>query len=374
MNESDLHIGINLLPLIPESGGVETYVRSFVEGVKTSSVDPEFTAFINKESRRAFDFPDQFQVVETPVPASIRPLRYFWEQAILPYQIKKNNVDVLFSPGVMTPIFASVPSAITIHDANFAQVPETFSRFKRAVISRAYPLSAKNASKIITVSNFSKKDILEYIDIPANKIETVYNPLPPDLPTPEANAGSKFESDYLLTVGKDYSHKNLETAIQALSELPEKIHHVFVGFEAQPDHHLRLEAKSLGVDERVHFAGYVSKERLATLYSEAEIYVHPSRYEGFGFPLIEAMYYDTPVISSDVASLPEVGGDAAVYFDPNSPTELSRQIRKVYQSEQRRQEMIRKGKENINRFSCDTFVEKITDVCVSVVDNSRQNK
>lgn len=369
MNGSDLNIGINLLPLIPESGGVETYVRSFVEGVKTSSIAPEFTAFINKESRDVFDFPDQFQVVETPVPASIRPLRYFWEQAILPYQIKKENVDVLFSPGVMTPICTSVPSVITIHDANFAQVPETFSRFKKAVISRAYPLSAKKASKIITVSNFSKKDILEYIDVSADTIETVYNPLPPDLPSPGANAGSEFEGDYLLTVGKDYSHKNLETAVQALSDLPEKIHHVFAGFEAPPDHHLRLEAESLEVDERVHFAGYVSKERLATLYSEAEIYVHPSRYEGFGFPLIEAMYYDTPVISSDAASLPEVGGDAAVYFDPNSPSELSQQIRKVYQSEQRRQEMIRKGRMNINQFSCDSFVEKITGVCTSVADD-----
>lgn len=368
MNGSNLHIGINLLPLIPESGGVETYVRSFVKGVKISSVAPEFTAFINKESRGAFDFPDQFQVVETPVPASIRSFRYFWEQAILPYQIKKENVDVLFSPGVMTPIFTSVPSVITIHDANFAQIPETFSRFKKAVISRAYPLSAKNANKIITVSEFSKKDILDYIDISADRIETVYNPLPPDLPSPEVSAGSEFEDDYLLTVGKDYPHKNLEAAVQALSDLPGKIHHVFAGFEAPPDHYLRLKAESLGVDKRVHFTGYVSENRLATLYSEAEIYVHPSRYEGFGFPLIEAMYYHTPVISSDAASLPEVGGDAAVYFDPNSPSELSRQVRKVYQSEQRRQEMTTKGRMNIKRFSCDSFVEKITGVCTSVAD------
>lgn len=368
MNGDSLNIGINLLPLIPESGGVETYVRSFIQGVKTSSVDPKFTAFINKESRDAFDFPDQLQVVETPIPASIRPLRYFWEQTILPYQIKKENVDVLFSPGVMTPIFTSVPSVITIHDANFAQVPETFSHFKKAVISRAYPLSAKKASKIITVSKFSKKDILDYIDISADKIETVYNPLPPDLPSPEASGGPEFEGDYLLTVGKDYSHKNLETTVQALSDLPEKIHHVFAGFEAPPDHHLRLEAESLGVDERVHFAGYVSKERLATLYSEAEIYVHPSRYEGFGFPLIEAMYYDTPVISSDAASLPEVGSDAAVYFDPNLPSELSQQIRKIYQSEQQRHKMIEKGRMNILRFSCDSFVKKITDICISVAE------
>lgn len=363
MNQEDLNIGVNLLPILPETGGVETYVRSFVEGMMSAEIGPKFTAFINKESQGLFNFPSQFEVVETPVPASSRTSRYLWEQTILPYQIKRKDIDVLFSPGVMAPIFRPVPSVITIHDANFSEVPETFTRFKRTVISRAYPLSAKKASKIVTVSNFSKGELLSHLHVPDSKIEVVHNPLPPNLSAPGSSDISKIEHPYLLTVGKDYHHKNLKTAVQALSNHLEQLHLVFAGFDAPPDHPLRLLAESLGVEDRVHFAGYVSEERLATLYSEAEIYIHPSRYEGFGFPLIEAMYYGTPVVSSDAASLPEVGGDAALYFDPDSPDELSRLVKRVVESDRLRCELISKGRKNIERFTCESFVKQIVMVC-----------
>lgn len=363
MIQDDLNIGVNLLPVLPETGGVETYVRSFVEGVRIADTDARFTAFINKESKGLFNFPPQFQVVNTTVPASIRSARYLWEQTILPYQILKKNVDVLFSPGVMAPIFSTVPSVITIHDANFSEVPETFTWFKKSVISRAYPLSAKAASKVLTVSNFSKSEIVKNLDIPGNKVEVVHNPLPPNLSDPNPNDESEIGSPYLLTVGKDYQHKNLKTAIKALQYHSEQVQHVFAGFDAPQDHPLRLTAKSLGVEDRVHFAGYVSEERLATLYSKSALYVHPSRYEGFGFPLIEAMYYSTPVISSSAASLPEVGGDAALYFDPDSPNELAQAVRRVLESDHLRRELIYMGKHNIGRFTCKSFVEEIVATC-----------
>lgn len=363
-------IGLNLLSLVPgDIGGGQTFIESLVYGLsKQNHDDIDIVVFLNRESKDELGLPASFEIVHTSVPASNRPARYFWEQAILPIISKKHSIDVLFSPGNVSPLFCPVNTVVTIHDQNYVAVPHTMSTLKRLFLSCIVPFSAHAADHIVTISEFSKREILSNINVRDDKVSVVHNPLPPTLPNtgPLDDLDLDLSKPYIMTAGRNYPHKNLANFIAAAKNIPDDISLVLTGFECNPGDELWVLADDLGVSDRIHFCGYVPWEDMGTIYENSEVYVHPSKYEGFGFPLLEAMYYGTPVAASSAAAIPEVAGDAAVYFDPESPTDLANTVVELLENDDLRQSLKKKGEERINESSADEFATRIIKVCENI--------
>ena len=276
--------------------------------------------------------------------------------------IKEKNLDLFFSPTHYSPLFSSCPQIISILDVSYKLFPEMFPKKDLLKLALWGKLSIRRAKKIITISNSSKNDIINEYRILANKVEVI------PLGIKDVNASDMNKSEfiekynlknpYVLFVGTLQPRKNIAKLIEAFAKLETEnlklktsLDLVIVGRKGW-DYEKILEAPDkFGVSERVKFLEDVTNEDLPLFYKNAEVFVLPSLYEGFGLPILEAMQYDCPVVTSNVSSLPEAGGDAAIYFDPNNAEDIAEKIEKVISDPKLREEMVRKGKEQIKKFS-----------------------
>lgn len=371
MTSSRYRIGINLLPIVPGMGGIHSHVQGLLTGLQQLDIGDDIVLFVNRELADDTDeWELPFEIVETDIQARSRPRRYLYEQAVLPLQIRRSDIDVLHCPGYTVPLFADIPTVVTIHDVNYEAIPETFSRFSRFVWKQIVPRSARRANAVITVSTFSSNEISRYIGIAKSKISVVPNAPSPTLPTspPPLDAiDIDIEPPYVLYVGSTHPHKNYTSLIRAILQLPEEISAVLVGPERSAHSTVVSLIDSLGLHDRVVMPGFISEPTLAALYDNARLYVHPSRYEGFGMPVLEAMRYGAPVACADAAALPEIAGDAALYFDPTSPDEIATTCKELLASPALRKTLIERGKAREAEYSWEQSAKQTLAVCRSVV-------
>lgn len=350
-------------------GGMRTHVRGLLAGLEMLDPPEEIVLFVNRELAPTLDVP--FDVVETNVQGSLRPYRYGYEQFVLPWRTREVDIDVLHCPGYSAPLYTDVPTVVTIHDTNYEAIPETFSRFSRLVWKQLVPRVANRAAAILTVSEFSKEEIARHIDIPRSKINVTENAPSPTLPAsppPLDTLDISVEPPYVLYVGSTHPHKNHVSLVRALSSFPDRVSAVFVGPERSAHEEVISLAKSLGVADRVSMPGFVSESELAALYENAVLYVHPSLYEGFGMPVLEAMSYRTPVACSNVASLPEIGDDAVRYFDPTSPEDIAKTCNEILQSEDIQRRLSNHGHDRSKSYSWTQCAKKTLETYRTVLD------
>lgn len=352
----DMRIGVNLLSIIPgHHAGIYTHARNLLYGLNEIEHPHEIVLFTNSESYGELDVPQEFEQVKIPISGHSRPQRLLAEQFLLPIVSHRKNIDVLHSVDYLSPQLSTSKTTTTIHDVNYEAVPEGFGLVRRTLLSVLVPLSAKSADRVVTVSEFSKGEICEVIGVDPGKVGIVPNALPDTLVNVEPGFPEELpltsDDDYLLYVGTTHPHKNIPQLIEAVSLVDDFPHLVLCGPKRADAETLREVARARGIADRVHLPGFVSDSELAGLYSGATAYVHPSRYEGFGIPLLEAMYFDTPVVASEVASIPEVAGDAALYFDPDDREDMAAKISTVLEDESLRRELVANGQERLKYFS-----------------------
>ena len=293
--------------------------------------------------------------------------------------IKEKNLDLFFSPTHYSPLFSSCPQIISILDVSYKLFPEMFPKKDLLKLALWGKLSIRRAKKIITISNSSKNDIINEYRILANKVEVI------PLGIKDVNASDMNKSEfiekynlknpYVLFVGTLQPRKNIAKLIEAFAKLKTEnlklktsLDLVIVGRKGW-DYEKILEAPDkFGVSERVKFLEDVTNEDLPLFYKNAEVFVLPSLYEGFGLPILEAMQYDCPVVTSNVSSLPEAGGDAAIYFDPNNAEDIAEKIEKVISDPKLREEMVRKGKEQIKKFSWEKSAKDVIRIFETIND------
>ena len=294
-------------------------------------------------------------LMEGPAPLSLKNL--LW----LPYQLgkHKNNYKVFYTPGFNPVIASPMPSVITIHDLIHLNEPGNAKLSKKLYYELFIKPAAKKAYKIITVSEYSKKTIMEWANIPDEKIVVVSNAISNHL-TP---AGARYQSahPYLLHVGNTKSHKNVVRLLQALAiaNIDSEIRLLLTG-ESTPE--LQTIIKSNKLDHRVIFCGALTDSRLAEYYRGAIAVTFPSLYEGFGLPVLEAMACGVPVLTSDVTSLPEVAGDAAVYVNPYEVSSIAEGLEKIVNDSELRASLIIKGEQRSKLFSWDHTAEQVQQV------------
>ena len=289
-----------------------------------------------------------------------------WEQLELPGFVKRNKADLLINLANMAPL-AGNPKIVTIHDLAFWRHPEWFSR-KFAVFYRLMiPRIARSAAKVITDSEFSKSEILDLIDIDKSAVQVIHCAVDERF-SPAADKGESNErGKYILAVSSLDPRKNFKTVIEAFNRLDRpNIKLVIVGASHQV-FASAVDFDSLLDDDRIEFTGYISDDELVDLYRKAELFVYPSLYEGFGLPPLEAMACGCPCVISDSGSLPEVGGDATLYCDPNNVADLADKIAIVLEDSDLRATLRQKGLAQATRFSWDRAAEEYLRIIEGIV-------
>jgi glycosyltransferase involved in cell wall biosynthesis len=236
-------------------------------------------------------------------------------------------------------------SVVTVHDLSFERMPWLMGRRDRLLFRRFVPTSARRADRVLTVSEHTKHDVAEHYGIPEQKIVVTPNGVDPVF-RPEGSAPER--PPYVLFVGGIQPRKDPLAAIEALALLDGDLSLVVVGAEKRGGEEVRRAVRRLGLERRVELAGHVEHKQLAALYRGAACLVFPSRYEGFGLPVLEAMASGTPVVAAAAGAVPEVAGDAAILVEPGEPEAIAAGIRQALDERDR---LVAAGLERARQFS-----------------------
>ncbi len=363
-----MRIGINTLFLVPgDVGGTEVYLRKTLSAMAEVVKDDTLVLFTNwendallREELAGYPFVEFYRL---PCPAAIRPLRILVEQLWLPVAVIRKSVDVLWSPGYTAPAICNVPHAVTIHDLQYKSHPEDMTLSEKVVLDVLVRTACRYCEAIITISDFSKTEILRF-DF-ANKEKVYALPLGVDtgfsvmLPGDETEkvsklAGMGIEKPYLLCVAHTYPHKNIDKLVEAFGIFSEQNSHqlVLVGKARRGEASLLDSLKTIANSRKVIRLNSLSESDLKLLYQCADIFVLPSSYEGFGLPVLEAMMAGVPVVTSRMASLPELGGEWVEYVDtPSSQNLLSAISNVMALSKEQRAKRVARARERAKGFS-----------------------
>lgn len=274
---------------------------------------------------------------------------HLWEQIDLLFFLLNNNTQYLLNLTGLSPIFYN-KTIMMIPDMSFLRNPEWFSLKYRLVYSLFYPFNIKKAKKIITISNFSKKEILNFFPNIKYDIIVTHCSIGHEF-HPSFNMVRLYDFRYILAVSSIDPRKNFLRLVQAFKLLNDKdIKLVIVGSENKLFSNDALKSE-IENNSNIIFTGYINDEKLINLYSHAECFAYPSLYEGFGIPPLEAMSCGCPVVVSDASSLPEVCGNAAYYVDPNDIHNIAIGIERLLEDKKLSTELILKGFEQIKKFS-----------------------
>lgn len=359
-----MRIGINGLYLLPgEVGGTETYLRNLLSALEKVDKENEYIVFTNRENHDTFTFQSKnFKKHLCSISSKSKWFRVVWEQLWFPFIREMKSIDVLFSPGYVAPVLSRKKHVVAIHDMLYKRYPNLVSRAKLVFWGVFVPLSVRKAQHIITFSEFSKTDIVRFLGADPERVTVTYAGINHYFPTEittdvEAQVKEKYgiNGSFILSVATLSPHKNLSGLLRAFSILRAQFQVetklLLAGKNERSTDELNSVIAKLGLQRDVRLLGYVPTDDLAALYRLADCFVLPSLMEGFGYPVLEAMQMGCAVVCSNSASLPEVAGDAAIFFDPLNLDEMASSIDALLSDKELREEYRRKGRENIRRFS-----------------------
>ncbi len=330
-----MRIGIDARKL--HDFGIGTYIRNLLQELARMDHETEFVILSRPDDSVAVTtLGENFRVVkETAGNYSLA------EQVKIPLDLRRERVDLFHAPHYVLPPLVRCPSVVTIHDCIHLMFPQYLpNRWSLAYARTSITLAAKRSTRVLTVSESSKRDILRYVDIPPGKIDVIYNAYDErfrDVPNEEAVARVRerfqLQDQFVLYAGNVKPHKNLERLIEAFhlvrSRGLDHLKLVLIGDEISKYTALRRAVHRHQLHKYVRFLGFLPLDTLAVLYRLAGVFVFPSLYEGFGLPPLEAMASGTPVVTSNVSSLPEVAGNAAVLVDPYNASAIADGIYRV---------------------------------------------
>jgi len=355
--------------------GIGTYVRNLARALARQSTDDVYVLLCRRSDA---DFvqslgPRFEALIEDAGNYSVR------EQISVPIGLWRAHVDLFHAPHYVVSPLTMCPFVVTIHDCIHLRFPQYLpNRAAYAYARTVMTSAARRARKVLTVSKASKDDILHFLKIPAEKVEVIYNGLDERLaqaPTDEevARVRQRFQltAPYVLYAGNIKPHKNVDRLIEAFSILRRRgmseVRLLIIGDEISKYPNLRRLVHRHQLHQYVRFLGFVADATLAVLYRLASVFVFPSLYEGFGLPPLEAMAAGAPVITSNVSSLPEVVGDAALLIDPMDPQAIADAMARVLGDPALRAELVRRGRERVKAFSWDRSAARTYEVYAELV-------
>lgn len=351
--------------------GVQRYahelVKLFDQMIATGEIDPQSYSIILAAPPDLDRYPDLHHIRIERIGTLKGNL---WEQISLP---KFAHKKFIFNPCNIGPLLGGKNQVITIHDASVFAIPEAYTKMfqlKYRMITLFFGIFAK---RIITDSMYSKKELAHFARIPPEKIEVIYLGADHILDTPpDMNIFKRhgIKRPYLLAVSSNSKHKNFSSIIKALPLVNSaNIYEiVIVGGDFS---RVFQSTENEVLPESAHRTGYVSDAELRALYENADGFIYPSFYEGFGFPPLEAMSCGCPVILASAASLPEVGGNAVLYCDPHNVNDIAKKMEKLMNDDELRKNLKEKGAAQAGLFNWQTTAQKTWDVIMRYASSSK---
>jgi glycosyltransferase involved in cell wall biosynthesis len=356
---------ILLNALVVNRGGHKTYFNNFIPYFGQLGVGHDFLLLYSPWQEEIFDFdlPNNFsRLVYGPQSRSVLR-KVTWEQVKLPSILKHEKIDLMFSPTPVTTLYSPCPIVIAIRNPNlFMSLKLKDIRYlgRNWLLMLLTKISAKKAAGIIVVSRYSRDEAARILGIDQDKTEVIYHGIGQQfLEGSHRSITHYFEAScpYILTVSTIQKHKNQLRLIDAFARLctGDDLGYDLViagGIESGDDYkRLLLKINQHELEKRVHYLGEIPYNDLPALYHGATIFVMPSLLESFGHPLVEAMASGVPIVASNTTAIPEICGDAAVYFDPLRVDEMSSSMRSVLLDENLRKQLIVAGFDRVNTFS-----------------------
>ncbi len=357
-----MRIAVNTRLLLPgKLEGIGWFTHETLSRIVQAQPEYEFTFIFDRKFDRRWIYGSNVKGIVLPPPTR-HPLLYrVWFDHVLPWYLDRNRFDAFISPDGFLPLQSSIPSLAVIHDLNFEHYPEDLPKAYSNYYRGYFPRFARRADRIATVSEFSKNDIAKTYGIDPGKIDVVYNGIGskfhPLEPAAKQEARERYAqgAPYVICVGSLHPRKNIARLLTAFDrmvnshDLPHRL--VIVGESFWWDDRMKQAWNEVKQKDLIHFTGRLDQGSLCNALGGAEALAFVSYFEGFGIPLAEAMRCGVPVLTSDRTSLPEIGGDAALYCDPFDMDDIANGLHRVITDQELREGMIERGLIRSQRFT-----------------------
>jgi glycosyltransferase involved in cell wall biosynthesis len=368
-----LVVALNLLYLIPGVvGGTETYALSLIHTLAAIDGSNEYLVYVNREGADLDVTPTpNFRKVVCPISAERRVVRYAWEQTVLPLQLLRVRPDVVHSLGYVVPLAAPLKQIVSVPDLNFIGHRGWQNAAGRRAFQFFVERSVRRADHVITISEFSRSEVLRYLGVPARKVTVTHLAGRATAPLPEArddaqSSRASAPGPYILAFSSLSTHKNMRRLLEAFDRVAPSVRHSLVLVGHLPRDDAFRDGLTRAGSDRVHFTGYVPRGEVESLMRNASLLVFPSLYEGFGLPVLDAQHGGVPVACSRAASLPEVAGDGACFFDPLSVEDMAQTIERCLLDQELRATLVSRGHDNTKRFTWEKTARETLDVYAAV--------
>ncbi|MDB9931172.1 MAG: glycosyltransferase family 1 protein [Flavobacteriales bacterium] len=372
-----MKIAINTRFLLPTKlEGFGWFTHEVVKRIVQNNPEHEFYFFFDRKYDSKFIYGDNVTPIVINPPARHPFLYYLWFEFGVKKALRKHNIDVFLSPDGYLSLGSDVKQIPVIHDLSFVHYPEDLPFLNEKYVNHYFPKFAKKASKIITVSEYSKSDIEKSFGISEDKITVAHNGIgdffQPILEEKKKETRSKFTNgkEYFLFVSALQPRKNVTKLFEAFDQFKKEtksdVKLLMVGEKYWWNKEIKQVFDAMTYQSEVIFTGHIQAEDLKNVYGAGLALTYVSYFEGFGIPLVEAMKCELPIISSDKTSLPEVGGEAAIYVNPFSTEDIKNGMLRIFKDQSLREELIENGKSRAQLFSWDKTAKIVWDTIVEV--------
>lgn len=382
MPKKALRIAVNTRLLIKgKLEGIGWFTLENLKRITQQHPEHEFFFLFDRRYHNEFIFSQNVKPIVVHPQARHPVLYYLWFEHAIPRVLKKLNADLFFSPDGYLSLKTDVPSVNVFHDLNFEHYPDDLPMVERKFYRNFFPKYAHKATRIATVSSYSKNDIVKLYGIDAGKIDVVYNGANESF-TPVDEATKQLTRKryakglpYFLFVGSLHPRKNLARLFPAFDHFKQTDNNgvklLIVGEKKWWTTAIENAYEGITHKDDVIFTGRLQVDQLHKTIASALALTYVSYFEGFGIPILEAFYCHTPVITSNVTSMPEVAGDAALMVDPMSVNSISAAMTKMANDAGLRKTLIEKGTERSAMFSWQKSSERLWDCIEKALDTTK---
>ena len=370
-----LTIGYDAKRALSNGTGLGNYCRTLLNDLGTTDTTDSFRLYVpdlgRDDLRSQLDMPRNMSFV-TPANKLVKPLRSLWRIKGIVNDLKRDGVDIYHGLTGELPLGlseAGIKSVVTIHDLIFMRHPEYYSPIDVAIYKWKFRNAIRQANRIIAISECTRRDIMELGEIDDSRIDVVYQSCDTRFhlqvsPEQKQDVRARYSlpKRYVLFVGTIEERKNALLAAQALPYLSDEIHLVLVGRQTAYAKTIFSFARQNGLANRIHMLSGVPTSDLYAIYQQAECFVYPSRYEGFGIPVIEAIQSRLPVIACTGSCLEEAGGPDNVYVDPDEPQEMAMAIKSITDNPDAARQIVTRSLDYIRRFENGNVAQEMLNV------------
>jgi glycosyltransferase involved in cell wall biosynthesis len=347
---------------IEKRTGIEEYSYQVIKNLREKLGVSQVVLYLKKNQKLDFSLPVNWKI-------KVINYSYLWTQLGLSLELLFHPVDVLFVPAHVVPIIHPKNTIVTIHGLEYEFCPEAYSFWERLYMHWSIKMSCRWSKKIVAVSENTKKDLIELYKVPEDKINIIHEGVPEnfkfEILDSKSNSNGQISNHkpYFLFIGRLEKRKNIEGIVEAFEILKEKhkLPHklILAGKFGYGQDDIQDKIDNSKHKNEIVLPGFIKDEEKGEIIKNADVFLFPTFYEGFGLPILEAQVLGVPVVTSNKSSLPEVGGESVFYADPYEPEVIADAVFRLVNSQNIKDDIIKKGHENVKRFSWEKCADQI---------------